>query len=133
MATAAVPAQRDAAPATKLPTRVLKPWGYEDIWALAPGKYCGKRIEVNAGQALSLQVHERKHETMFCVAGRGAIVVADEAGELQTLPLRPGDVIEIPAGVVHRLMAAEDSHVVVMEASTTELDDVTRLEDRYGR
>ncbi len=44
---------------------------------------------------------------------------------------RPGRAIEVPADTVHRMEALEDS--VILEVSTPELDDVVRLEDRYGR
>jgi quercetin dioxygenase-like cupin family protein len=43
----------------------------------------------------------------------------------------PGEAIEVPPGTVHRMEAIEDS--VILEVSTPELDDVIRLEDRYGR
>jgi quercetin dioxygenase-like cupin family protein len=42
-----------------------------------------------------------------------------------------GTVVEIPPETVHRMEALEDS--VILEVSTPELDDVVRLEDRYGR
>ena len=45
--------------------------------------------------------------------------------------VNPGASFHVPPGTVHRLRALEDS--VVLEASTPDLDDVVRLEDRYGR
>ena len=45
--------------------------------------------------------------------------------------LRPGDSMRIRPGTVHRMIALTDCDV--LEASTPELDDVVRLEDRYGR
>jgi mannose-6-phosphate isomerase len=107
--------------------------GVRGIWALEDGLYCGKRITVHAGQSLSLQYHELKHETMFVVSGSGSIDIGPRGGELERLPLAPGDVIRIPVEVVHRLCAAPEEDIVVMEASTTHLTDVVRLEDRYGR
>jgi mannose-6-phosphate isomerase len=112
---------------------VPKPWGHEEIWAHEAGLYCGKRITVNAGHALSLQYHEQKHETMFVVAGSGSIDLGPLGNDLERTPLSPGDVIRIPVGLVHRLAAAAHEEIVVMEASTTHLSDVVRLEDRYGR
>ena len=44
---------------------------------------------------------------------------------------RTGDTIHIPPGTVHRMTGIEDCEIV--EVSTPELDDVVRLEDRYGR
>jgi mannose-6-phosphate isomerase len=45
--------------------------------------------------------------------------------------MREGDSIRIPPGTVHRMEAVTD--VDILEASTPHLDDVVRLEDRYGR
>ncbi len=105
--------------------RVEKPWGYELWWAVTD-KYVGKLIHVNRGQALSLQYHNVKHESMYVVSGE-AIIMVD--GSPQTMG--PGDAVEIPPLTQHRLTAVTD--VDVMEVSTPELDDVVRLEDHYGR
>ena len=43
----------------------------------------------------------------------------------------PGESVHITPRTVHRMTALEDSDV--FEVSTPELDDVVRLEDRYGR
>jgi quercetin dioxygenase-like cupin family protein len=43
----------------------------------------------------------------------------------------PGAAFRFPPGTVHRLTAVEDTTIV--EVSTPQLDDVVRLEDRYGR
>ena len=45
------------------PRRVEKPWGYELIWA-ETDEYVGKILHVTAGEALSLQYHEIKDETL---------------------------------------------------------------------
>jgi mannose-6-phosphate isomerase len=42
-----------------------------------------------------------------------------------------GAAFRLPPGTVHRVGAIEDTTIV--EVSTPELDDVVRLEDRYGR
>ena len=44
--------------------RVDKPWGFETHFAVVPGKYCGKTLHIREGEALSLQYHERKEETI---------------------------------------------------------------------
>jgi mannose-6-phosphate isomerase len=43
----------------------------------------------------------------------------------------PGTAFHLRAGTVHRMRALEDS--LLLEVSTSQLDDVVRLEDRYGR
>jgi len=45
--------------------------------------------------------------------------------------LAPGDTVHIRPGVRHRMTAVEDCDIA--EVSTPELEDVVRLEDRYGR
>ena len=111
--------------------RVEKPWGYELHFALVDGKYCGKVLHVNQGHALSLQYHERKEETICVQAGRLLFEVGTGNDDLESFELLPEESVHIRPGVRHRMIAIVDT--VVLEASTTELDDVVRLQDRYGR
>jgi mannose-6-phosphate isomerase len=111
--------------------RVDKPWGHEEVFALVDGRYCGKAIHVTAGHALSLQYHERKDEVIAVQSGRAQLEVGESEDALETFELAAGERVHLPAGVRHRITAVTD--VVLLEASTTELDDVVRLEDRYGR
>jgi len=105
--------------------KVEKPWGYELWWAVTD-RYVGKIIFVAAGQALSLQYHHHKAESMYCLSGRGRL----ELDGVEHV-LEPGAAYDIAAGMRHRLTADDD--LTVVEVSTPELDDVVRLEDRYGR
>ena len=107
------------------PKTVDKPWGRE-VWYAHNDLYAGKVLEVTAGHLLSLQMHEVKHETLFLQSGRMLFTRGEEVFEWS-----PGEAIEIPPGTVHRMEAIEDS--VILEVSTPHLDDVIRLEDRYGR
>ena len=111
--------------------RVDKPWGHEEVFALVEGRYCGKAIHVTAGHALSLQYHERKDEVIALQSGRARLEVGPSEEAMETFELAPGERVHLPPGVRHRITALTD--VVLLEASTTELDDVVRLEDRYGR
>lgn len=63
--------------------------------------------------------------------GHLTLEIGPTPADLDRIELRPGDTVHIPPGTVHRMTALKDT--VVLEASTTELDDVIRLEDRYGR
>ncbi len=110
-------------------TRVEKPWGYELHWARTE-RYVGKLIHVNAGQALSLQYHNRKDETIYLHAGR-LLFEIDRGAGLERLEMLPGERFHITPKTIHRMTALEDSDI--FEVSTPELDDVVRLEDRYGR
>lgn len=104
---------------------VNKPWGREIWWAVTD-RYVGKRIEVTAGNALSLQYHEKKMETLYFLDGKAKLQVGDEWREVTS-----GQAITLAPHTVHRIEAITD--VVLFEVSTPEVDDVVRLEDRYGR
>ena len=109
--------------------RVPKPWGYELIFAKT-GRYVGKILHANRGECLSLQYHEMKEETLYVV--RGELKFTSESdGDGRVLALRAGEAFHIPPRLIHRMEAVEDTDVA--EVSTTELEDVIRLEDRYGR
>jgi quercetin dioxygenase-like cupin family protein len=73
----------------------------------------------------------RKDETIRVLAGRVHLETATAHGDRQARVLEAGDGAHIPPGLRHRMEALEDSDV--LEVSTPELDDVVRLEDRYGR
>jgi mannose-6-phosphate isomerase len=111
---------------------VEKPWGGEEVFA-ETDRYVGKILTVRAGHALSLQYHEQKDETMRVLEGRCELHLGRKPGspELDVLELGPGDVRHIAPGVLHRMVAMTDMRI--LEVSTPELDDVVRLEDRYGR
>jgi mannose-6-phosphate isomerase len=111
---------------------VEKPWGGEEVFAETE-RYVGKILTVRAGHALSLQYHERKDETMRVLEGRCELHLGPGpgGGELDVAILGPGDVRHIGPGTVHRIVALTDARI--LEVSTPDLDDVVRLEDRYGR
>ena len=110
--------------------RVEKPWGYELIWA-EQQRYVGKILHIEQGQQLSYQYHRQKDETIHLLNGVLELQVANADGPRQTLRLQPGQSFHIVPGLRHRMTAIETCDV--LEASTPELDDVVRLEDRYGR
>jgi mannose-6-phosphate isomerase len=111
------------------PERVEKPWGYELIWAHAE-RYVGKILHINAGHALSLQYHRQKDETIHLLSGSMRLEY-DRGEGRRDVTLRPGESVRIRPGMVHRMVALADCDV--LEASTPQLEDVVRLEDRYGR
>jgi len=112
--------------------RIEKPWGFE-LWWARTDRYVGKILHVRKGESLSLQYHRVKEETILVQSGRILFETRprDEKGELRKLEMKAGDVFHIVPGTVHRLTALEDCDIV--EVSTPELDDVVRIEDRYGR
>jgi mannose-6-phosphate isomerase-like protein (cupin superfamily) len=110
--------------------RVEKPWGWELIWA-DTARYAGKLLFVRAGQALSLQYHERKDESWYVQSGRAALELGTVGGELAEQEIGPGDSFHFTPGTVHRVRGIEDT--LIVEVSTADLEDVVRLADDYGR
>lgn len=110
--------------------RVDKPWGHELIWAKTD-RYVGKILHIKAGEALSLQYHRQKDETVMVLSGRMRFEYFADGEAPKTVELGPREPFHITPGLRHRMIAVEDTDVV--EVSTTELDDVVRLDDRYGR
>ncbi len=110
--------------------RIDKPWGYELRFAITE-RYLGKVIHVNQGEALSLQYHEQKDETLLMTVGVMDLELAGEDGVMQTHRLSVGDCVRIVPGRTHRMVAVEACEF--FEVSSPEINDVIRLEDRYGR
>jgi mannose-6-phosphate isomerase len=109
--------------------RVAKPWGEEIIFA-ETDRYAGKILVVRKGEILSLQYHEKKEETLYLYRGRVRLWIEEDSALLERVML-PGDSRHIRPLTRHRMEALEDSEI--FEVSSPELDDVVRLEDRYGR
>ena len=108
---------------------VEKPWGYELIWAHTD-RYVGKLLHIQKGESLSYQYHRVKDETIRLLSGAMDMDLESDGSQVQ-ISLKPGDCLHIVPGMRHRMIAVEDCDV--LEVSTPELDDVVRLEDRYGR
>jgi mannose-6-phosphate isomerase len=112
------------------PEEVSKPWGSE-LWFAHTERYAGKILRVRAGCRLSVQYHEQKDETSYVLSGRVIVSQGASAEEMTTRELEPGESWRNAPGVVHTLEAVEDAEII--EVSTPQLEDVVRLEDRYGR
>lgn len=110
--------------------RVTKPWGHEVRWAVTD-RYLGKLIHINKGEQLSLQYHVQKDESILVMSGLMDLVLEDERGEVRTHRMSPGMTARVRPGRRHRFVAVEDCDLV--EVSSPEIDDVVRVEDRYGR
>jgi mannose-6-phosphate isomerase len=113
------------------PERTEKPWGWELLWARAD-TYVGKLLFVRADQSLSLQFHNEKDESWYVIEGRAKIEMGAPGDPLPASEVvGPGAAFRIRPGTVHRVAALEDT--LILEVSTPHLDDIVRLEDRYGR
>jgi len=108
---------------------VPKPWGHETIWALTD-TYVGKILHITAGQALSVQYHNVKDETVYLLSGELIYRVWDDDVP-HDVDLKVGQAFRITPGTIHQMEAVTDCDV--LEVSTPHLDDVVRIKDRYGR
>ena len=107
-----------------------RPWGSWEVLDEAPG-YKVKRIRVLPHQRLSYQTHEHRAEHWVVVAGKASCVL-----EGVTSYAGPGDCVEVSLGAAHRIMNEQDEELVIIEVQRGEYtgeDDITRLEDDYGR
>jgi mannose-6-phosphate isomerase len=116
--------------ANELPRRIEKPWGYE-IWWAHTEQYAGKILHVNAGHRPSLQYHNEKDESCYLLSGKLLLVQGTSAEDLSETVISSGRAWRNTPGLVHTIEAIEDADV--LEASTSQLSDVVRLADAYGR
>lgn len=111
---------------------VTKPWGHEEIWAHTD-KYVGKILYINPNSKLSLQYHNEKEETIRVLKGTLYLHHAPKDNTNTIVSkLVEGDVFHVLVGQVHRFEAREEA-VELVEVSTTQLDDVVRIQDDYSR
>lgn len=110
--------------------KVNKPWGYELIWAENP-KYLGKVLHIMAGKRLSLQYHKVKDETIMVQKGTMKLEYGGSKIGLQEIEMNVGDTFHITAGLLHRMSAVTDCEIT--EVSSSELNDIVRVEDDHGR
>ncbi len=114
----------------ELPRRIEEPWGYE-IWWAHTEQYAGKILHVIAGHRLSLQYHNEKDESCYLLSGKLLLLQGSSAENLSETVISEGHAWPNPPGLLHTIEAIEDADV--QEASTSQLDDVVRLVDAYGR
>jgi mannose-1-phosphate guanylyltransferase len=114
----------------KVHREVYRPWGKYD--AIDNGeRYQVKRITVNPGEKLSIQMHHHRAEHWIVVSGTAKVTNGDKI-----FLVTENESTYIPIGVVHAL---ENPGVLPLEIievqSGTYLgeDDIVRFEDRYGR
>lgn len=116
--------------ATAPPTSEDRPWGSWHVIDEGPG-YKVKRIHVKPGQRLSYQTHDHRSEHWVVIFGIATCVVE---GEEQVIG--PGHSIDVAQGDAHRITNQHEEELVIIEVqrgSYTGEDDITRLEDDYGR
>ncbi len=111
-------------------TTVYRPWGSYTVLEEQP-RYQIKRITVNPGAILSLQMHHHRHEHWIVVSGTARVTNGDDVSLLYE-----NQSTYIPAGTVHRLEnpGTISLHLIeVQNGSYLGEDDIVRFEDVYGR
>ncbi len=110
--------------------KVYRPWGWYDSIE-SGGNFQVKRLHVNPGAKLSLQMHHHRAEHWVVISG-----VATAINGKNTITLTKGESIYIPIGVTHGLENKTSKPLEIIEVqSGTYLgeDDIVRFEDIYGR
>jgi mannose-1-phosphate guanylyltransferase/mannose-6-phosphate isomerase len=114
----------------RLHRRVARPWGAYD--AIDGGdRFLVKRITVNPGSALSLQMHHHRAEHWIVVKGTAQVTRGDEV-----FLLTENQSTYIPLGVKHRLENPGKvplEMIEVQSGSYLDEDDIVRFSDQYGR
>ncbi len=122
--------EREGAPESKAHRKIYRPWGSYD--GVTEGeRWQVKRIVVNPGASLSLQMHHHRAEHWIVVQGT-AVVEKDGGREL----VGENQSTYIPLGCRHRLSNPGKIPVELIEVQSGPYlgeDDIVRFEDRYGR
>ena len=107
-----------------------RPWGNFTILD-EDERYKIKKISVNPGQTLSLQMHHHRSEHWVVVRGTAKVTVADKE-----VFVHENESIYVPKGAVHRVSNPGKVSLEIIEAQVGEYlgeDDIIRFEDIYGR
>lgn len=107
-----------------------KPWGVEEL-LVKTDNYVVKRIKILPGKRMSLQYHETKEETIYVISG---VLIVWKSEQVQDhITILPGNTYHVTPNTVHRFGSIDQCETIILECSTTELQDVVRLADDYGR
>jgi len=110
--------------------KVYRPWGWYD--SIESGEYFQvKRLHVNPGARLSLQMHHKRAEHWVVVDGIATVTNGEK-----TFDLNKGESTYVPLGVTHALENNTQNPLEIIEVqSGTYLgeDDIVRFKDVYGR
>ncbi len=110
--------------------RVYRPWGWYQTIDQGP-RFRVKRIQVDPGKQLSLQMHHHRSEHWTVVTGAAEVTLGDEV-----TMVNENESVYVPVGTVHRLANPGKIAVALIEVQTgayLEEDDIVRLDDDFGR
>lgn len=109
---------------------MYRPWGSYTILAEGEG-YKVKRITINPGAKLSLQLHYHRSEHWTVISGTGKLTLDDKE-----VFFRENESTYIPIGVRHRLENPGKLPLSIIEVQNGKYlgeDDIVRFDDIYGR
>jgi mannose-6-phosphate isomerase len=112
-----------------------RPWGWYESIEEATGLKV-KRIGVHPGKQLSLQKHALRAEHWVVVRGTAIVTLGQPDGSLREITLQVGQHCDIAIGQIHRLANRTNEPVEIVEVQLGSYlgeDDITRLEDDFGR
>jgi mannose-1-phosphate guanylyltransferase/mannose-6-phosphate isomerase len=107
-----------------------RPWGYWRVDEVNSNSIT-KTIVVNPGETLSLQMHRHRSELWEVIEGVAEATIND-----RVVIMHVGDMLEIPAGALHRLRNSATESLKIREIQTGEIldeSDIVRFDDKYGR
>jgi mannose-6-phosphate isomerase-like protein (cupin superfamily) len=98
-----------------------KAWGHE-LWIHNDENYCAKILHFNKGAKFSMHYHVIKEETWYVARGYFELIMIDtDTAEKKSQLLTVGDIVEIPRGAPHQLIALEEGDI--FETSTQHFED----------
>lgn len=106
-----------------------RPWGNFERFT-SNEQTTVKIITVSPEQSLSLQTHAKRDEFWHVLSGSGTVCI--DGAEI---PAHAGDEFFIPRETTHRASGSTTEDLVFLEIAFGYFDeeDITRIEDRYGR
>jgi len=108
----------------------IRPWGCWTVLGEGDG-YKVKRIDVNPGHRLSLQLHHRRSEHWIVVSGTAKVTIGERIEYVHAQ-----ESTFVPAGTSHRIENPGPGSLTIIEIQSgtyLEEDDIVRLQDDYGR
>ena len=108
----------------------VRPWGA--FFVIQENEsYKIKRIEVNPGERLSYQYHNKRSEVWVIIEGEGELCLDDKI-----IKYKSGDTVIIPQGMKHRISNTGNLKTIFIEIQTGSYfgeDDIVRIKDDYNR
>lgn len=111
-------------------TTVYRPWGCYTVLGEGPG-YKLKKIVVNPGQRLSLQLHHHRSEHWIVISGTAKVTIGG-----QEQMVHENESAFVPPSTKHRLENPGKIPLEMIEVQNgkyLEEDDIVRFDDIYGR